>query len=103
MPRITWSPTAKRDLDGIFDYIGRENHNPAAAEKVVRQIHEKCSAYARQPHMGSVRPDLAPDVRCFPVGSYVVIYRPASDGILVLTIPHGSQDIPTLFRSIFEN
>ncbi len=24
MPWIRWSPTAKRDLDGIFDYIGNE-------------------------------------------------------------------------------
>ena len=102
MPWINWTPTAKRDLDDIFDYIGRENHSPSAAANVLRQIDEKCSSYARQSHMGSTRPDLGSDVRCFSVGSYVVIYRPVADGILVLTVVHGARDIPVVFRNLFD-
>ena len=101
MPRIKWTPTAERDLDDIFDYIGREQLSPTAAANVLRQINDKCSSYARQPQMGSLRPDLGSDVRCFPVAGYVVIYRPLPDGILVLIVVHGARDIPAVFRNMF--
>ena len=101
MPRIKWTPTAERDLGAIFDYIGREKLSPTAAANVLRQINDKCSSYARQMHMGSLRPDLGSEVRCFPVAGYVVIYRPLPDGILVLTVVHGARDIPAVFHNLF--
>lgn len=91
-----------RNLDDIFDYIGRQNRNPEAAAKVLRQIDGKCSSYSRQPHMGSNRPDLGENVRCFTVGSYVVVYRPIVDGIQVLTVAHGSRDVATILRGLFD-
>ncbi len=101
MPRIKWTPTAERDLDDIFDYIGREKLSPTAAANVLRQINDKCSSYARQTHMGSLRRDLGSEVHCFPVAGYVVIYRPLPDGILVLTVVHGARDIPAVFHNLF--
>ena len=101
MARIksTWS--AERSLDEIFDYIGRQNHSPEAAAGLLRRIAAKCDLYATQPLAGEARPDLGTDVRCFPVDSYVVLYRPLEDGILVLLVVHGSRDIPTVFRDVF--
>jgi len=51
--------------------------------------------------MGDPRPDLGENIRCFPVGNYVVIYRPLGDGIIVLLVIHGAMDIPTAFRELF--
>ena len=51
--------------------------------------------------MGDPRPDLGENIRCFPVGNYVVIYRPLGDGIIVVLVIHGTLDIPTAFRELF--
>jgi toxin ParE1/3/4 len=101
MARVERTPQAEKSLDEVFDYIGRQRHSPAAAAKLLRQIDAKCRLYASQPLMGEARPDLGSDVRCFPVGNYVVIYRPIDDGILVLLVVHGTREIPTVYRDLF--
>ena len=103
MPRVERTHEAEQNLDDIFDYIGRQNHSPAAAAKVLRTIIEKCQIYAGQPLMGDRRPDLGESIRCFPVDSYVVFYEPLADGIRVMAIVHGARDIPALFRRVFGN
>ncbi len=75
--------------------------SPTAADRLMTRIDDKCRLYATHPHMGALRPDLGPQVRCFSVGNYVVIYRPIEDGIVVLLVIHGSRDIPTVFRDLF--
>jgi len=58
--------------------------------------------------MGELRPDLAPQLRSFVIGNYVILYRPASQtsedvgiskdvGIEVARILHASRDIGSLF------
>lgn len=98
MARVTWTPAAEKNLDDIFDYIGIQNHSANAAEKVIREIEAKSHLYSQQPEMGTLRKDLAPDVRCFTVANYVVIYRPFGEGIQVLLVIHGARDIPALFH-----
>lgn len=101
MPHVARTPEAERSLDEIFDHIGRQNHSPEAAARLLRRIAAKCEVYATQPLSGEVRSDLGTDVRCFPVGDYVVLYRPLEDGILLLLVIHGARDIPPVFREIF--
>jgi toxin ParE1/3/4 len=48
---------------------------------------------AQRPLMGRARPELAPDLRSFVVGNYVLFHRPLSDGILLVPVLHGSRDI----------
>ena len=101
MARVQRTQTAERSLDEIFDYVGRKNHSPAAAARLLRRIAKKCGLYATQPLMGEARPDLGREVRCFPVGNFVVFYQPLEDGLLVLVVLHGARDIPKLFRELF--
>jgi toxin ParE1/3/4 len=67
------------------------------------KIDQKCQVYAGQPEMGDPRPDLGENVRVFPVGAYVVVYRPLPDGILVLLVTHGSRNVPRVFRERMES
>ena len=48
---------------------------------------------AANPSAGRARDDLAPKIRSFPVGNYIVFYLPLSDGIEVVRVLHGRQDI----------
>ena len=54
--------------------------SPDAADRLLERIDEKCRRYATPPDMGSPRPDLGRQLRCFPVGNYAVIYRPIDEG-----------------------
>ena len=52
---------------------------------------------ATQPMMGRARDELAPGVRSFPFGRYVVFYMPLDDGIDVVRVLHGARDIDAVF------
>ena len=101
MARVKRTPQARQSLKDIGRHIARESGSRSVALRFLDRINEKCRLCATQPGMGEARPDLAPGVRCFPVGNYVVIYRPLPDGIEVLLVTHGARDIPTLYRHIF--
>jgi len=101
MARVEITPTAEHSLDEIYDYIGQERKSPVAAANVLRRISNKCETYATQPLGGEARPDLGEGVRCFPVDSFVVIYRPIDGGIVVLLVIHGARDIPIVYRELF--
>lgn len=103
MSRVTYTTQAKQNLDHIFDYIALQNHSPAAAAKVLRDIDQKCLLYSRFPLASQAREDLAPGVRCFVVDNFVVMYRPTDAGILVILILHGHQDTPSTFRNLLWN
>ena len=63
-----------------------------------KNVIESCVLLAGQPLMGRERPELAPNLRSFSVGSYVILYRPISEGIEVGRIIHGARDIDAQFR-----
>lgn len=68
-----------------------------AAQRVIASIWEACTLLATSPLVGRNREDLAPNLRSFPVGNYVVFYQPEPDGIIVARILSGARDIPALF------
>lgn len=46
---------------------------------------------ARQPEIGTVRDDLLPGLRVWPIVKYVISYRPSDDGIEVVRVLHGAR------------
>lgn len=48
---------------------------------------------AQNPLAGRARSDLASKLRSFPVGSYIVFYIPAVDGVEIVRVMSGRQDI----------
>ena len=50
---------------------------------------------------GTARSDLGPGLRCFPVDKLVVIYRPIEDGMAIIWVAHGHQDVRTVVENIF--
>ena len=51
---------------------------------------------AEMPHVGHLRPDLHPELKCSVAGSYVIFYREIDGGIEVARVLHGRRD----FRAI---
>lgn len=46
----------------------------------------------------NISPELPDDLRHFPVGVYVVLFRPIEDGVVAYRVLHGRRDIPQVFR-----
>jgi toxin ParE1/3/4 len=89
--------TSEAELDRVEIALHIARDNPVAAGHLVETIDEKCRLLARMPELGRKRPDLAPKLRSFPVGNYVIFYRPMSDGIQLIRVLHGARDLPAIF------
>jgi len=98
MPLVRYLPEAIVDVEAIWRFVQAESGSVDIADKVVHSINEKCGFYAQHPLLGELRPELMAELRCFAVGSFVVFYLPADDGLNVLQVIHGAQDIPAHFR-----
>lgn len=97
MPVIIKLPRAKSDLVEIWGYIADDSE--ARADAFVDMIDQKLSALASKPGMGRARDEIAEGIRSFPVGRYVIFYRPVPEGVEIIRVLHGSRDIEALFQS----
>lgn len=95
MSRIVRRKAAKADLKEIWKYIARDS--PDRADAFLRQLAQKMESLARNPFMGRERSELLPKLRSFPVGNYIIFYRPLSDGIDVVRVLPGAMDIDRIF------
>ena len=96
MPLPIFSRPAERDLLAILEYIARDG--PGAAVRFVDRIEEKCQMLANSPDMGFGRDELLPRLRVWPVGNYLIFYRPANENIEVVRVLHSARDIPSSFE-----
>src|SRR5580693_6272793 len=90
MAGLRFTTDACRDLEEVVRYIGARD--VAAATRLADKIEAECWRLARQPGIGQPRPDLAPPLRFFPVGNYLVFYRESDAGIQVIRVLHGARD-----------
>lgn len=94
MPTIERTAQAEEDLIDIWLCIA---HNDLrTADRVLDGIEEKLLLLADQPGLGPARPDIAPDLRYFPIRRYLILYRQITDGIEMVRVVHGARDVPTL-------
>jgi plasmid stabilization system protein ParE len=77
----------------IWDFIALDK--PEAADRFSTRLYETFRAIGRSPGIGHVRHDIETScVLFFPVGSYLIIYRTASNVVEILAVVHGARDIP---------
>jgi toxin ParE1/3/4 len=70
MSRYRLTEQARQDLDEIWLHIVEDN--PTAADHFLDILYEKFILLAGQPLLGRLRPELAPNLRSVPVGTYVI-------------------------------
>ncbi len=95
MPIIKRTALAEEDLIEIWIYIAQDD--PGAADHLLNEFEKKFSFLANNPKIGPARQDIAPELRYFPVGSYLILYRTIHDGIEIVRVVHGARRLTDLF------
>lgn len=82
-------PAALADLEAIALHIAADN--PRAARHWLDRIEERCARLAEMPGLGVARSDIRPDLRLWPEGSYLILYRQAGEDVEVVRVLHGAR------------
>lgn len=96
MARYRLSKDAETDLLGIWEYIATDDER--AAEAFHALLHEKFRALAFSPLIGIAANDVARGLRKFPVGNYLIYYRPIRGKLTILRVIHGKRRQQRAFR-----
>jgi toxin ParE1/3/4 len=88
------SAQAEDDLLEIWRYIARDSDK--TADRFLDRLNGKFVALARNPHTGRARPDLRPDLRSFPYGAYLILYRIVGDGAEIVRVVHAARNLDDL-------
>lgn len=84
---------ARRADEEIISAIALEN--PSAAANMVDRFDEVFHRLAEFPLIGEQhRSSRRRSVRLFPVGNYVVYYRPVQEGVLIMPVWHAARGTP---------
>ncbi len=82
-------PEAEADIETIALYIAQDS--PTAALRWVDEIYVHCRQIAEMPGMGIARPEVRADLRTFPVGNYLILYRQIEHGAEIVRVVHGAR------------
>jgi toxin ParE1/3/4 len=92
-------PAAKTDLVDIRDYYLEQGGYRVARQMIVEFV-EEFRFLARTPGAGHVRQDLAEErpILFWPMRDFLILYKPATKPLEILSIFRGSRDVPALIR-----
>lgn len=91
--RYVLSPQAALDLAEIWLYLER-NASISVADEVESQILDRILFVATNPGVGHSRRDLThKNVKFFPVYSYLIVYRPETTPLEIVSVLHGRRDV----------
>jgi toxin ParE1/3/4 len=91
VPQVRHSKRARRDLIKIWVDIALEN--PGAADRVYDQLEARVRILEQFPEAGPVRRDIAADARVLVERPYLILYRLIPEGVQIVRVLHGAQDI----------
>jgi plasmid stabilization system protein ParE len=95
------TPRALNDLDEIWNFIA--NDSVDAANRVESAILSACRSLARHPLLGAKRMEITPlPVRFWTVTkypNYIVVYRPGSEPLQIISVVHGKRNLKALLES----
>ena len=92
MKRYVLTPSAKQDVNDIWDYIA--NDNIEAADRVLDALESAMVKIAKNPSIGHWREELAGRrYRFFLVSSYLIIYRREEKPLQIVRVLHAARDV----------
>lgn len=98
MGTVLKRPEAEVDPFLIWERVSLDN--PDAADRTLDGLEESFKLLATQPLMGRERFELAPQLRSFVSGRYVIFYVPLINSIDLVRVLDGRQDVGREFGSL---
>lgn len=100
MSRYVLMPIAQQDLAGIREYYLAEAGYRVSRQMMIEFV-EEFRFLARSPGAGHKREDLAEDrpILFWPMRDYLIVYRPGTQPLQIVTIVRGSRDLPRIVVS----
>ncbi|HSZ63338.1 MAG TPA: type II toxin-antitoxin system RelE/ParE family toxin [Terriglobales bacterium] len=96
--RYVLAPEAALDLVQIWRYI-KKRGSVAVADRVELVIRDRIIFLATTPGAGHWNKDLTNEaVKFFPVYSYLIVYRPNTMPLQVVSILHGRRDVEQILK-----
>jgi plasmid stabilization system protein ParE len=91
MMAVLVTPSARRDLLQIWDYIAADSAD--AADRVIANIHDDFRKIADAPGIGHTRQELDPVYRVWSIYSYLIVYRPDTRPLQIIRVVSGYRDL----------
>ena len=94
MRQLRVTDEARADLTENWLYVAQDNEDAANAltDRIVKTFEQLLIV----PGMGRERNDIAPGLRSFPVGRYLIFYRFIDEGLEIVRVLHGARDLESL-------
>lgn len=96
--RFRIARSARQELDRIFQDWS-ERASLKTAERLIDSITDRFWLISQFPRSGISASHLAPGVRCFPAGKYLIYYSLSRGTLNILHIFHGARDQKRAFRA----
>ncbi|MFQ5730105.1 MAG: type II toxin-antitoxin system RelE/ParE family toxin [Waddliaceae bacterium] len=91
MPWYKLTASAKQDLREIGLYT-KQTWGVAQAKKYLQSLYLALKKLSGSPKVGSLREEIAPEIRSFRLGHHVAYYVEKKSGIIIVRILHPSMD-----------
>jgi toxin ParE1/3/4 len=96
--RYVLSPEAVLDMVQIWRYINKQS-SAAVADRIEAVIRKRIVFLARTPGAGHWNKNLTDEaVKFFPVYSYLIVYRPETKPLQVVSILHGHRNVEQILK-----
>jgi toxin ParE1/3/4 len=93
--KVEITSAAEADLEGVADYIARDN--PMRAVSFVRELYERCLDIADMPEAWPVVPRYEHHgIRRLVHGRYMIFYRVSADYTTILHVLNGAMDVEAI-------
>ena len=86
---------AMQDIDNIASYLA--DINLETTDRFLQAFDRKCKQLGAFPLSGKSYPQLRADLRGISFQSYIIFYRILADGIEIMRVVSGRQDLQRLF------
>jgi toxin ParE1/3/4 len=95
MKRYVLTPSAKRDINDIWDYIS--NDSIEAADRALDGLESAMLKLAKSPAIGHWREELADKRHRFLlVYSYLIVYRHEAKPLQIVRVLHAARDVQSI-------
>lgn len=94
MARFSLTRGAREDITDIVAYIATDNVDVAIG--VSDRLEGTFTILGNNPNAGRLRPEIGVDVRSFPTGQYIILYRSIDAEVIIIRVVHAARDMDPL-------